>query len=39
MVVDIVKDPRKVESSVPIGWKITEGLVTLEPIKVLQYNS
>ena len=35
MVVDIVKGREKVGSFFPVGWKITDELVTLEPIKVL----
>ena len=35
MVVDIVKGREKVGSFCPVGWKITDELVTLEPIKVL----
>jgi len=35
MVVDIVKGRERWGVSVPVGWKITDELVTLEPIKVL----
>ena len=35
MVVDIVKGRERWGVSVPVGWKITDESVTLEPIKVL----
>ena len=35
MVVDIVKGRERWGVSVPVGWKITDEVVTLEPIKVL----